>query len=389
MIEPEIFKHGEENGDSMIIHYQTQMGTDIFGLGVPNVYSGTDWDLGPTWCYLILSEPTTLIDTGRHGNAERLEKLVSLVGLTLAEIERIIITHSHEDHDANLADILSRTSSQLWAHTNYEKMIAYSSAVGGVVNNPEFPVSCWHCPMPSEFNQNCLSFQTQRSQLQVDVSIGDGESHQTQNWIFFHTPGHSPDSLCILLEKEILFSGDHVLPDITPHPSLAAYFENCRQVLPVDYADQNSVFGLINYIKSLQKIKSLPPAWIRATFPAHRLFYNGKFNVIHDLRQRADDIIQFHIQRCNDILNILNAGICNVSEISVEYFEPSLLKGVGGKFLAQNEILSHLEVLAECGDVTWQDFSTGIARPTGSHRYEQTLFKYLSNLQGILCFPGS
>ena len=107
MTEPELLNTGKENGEGMIIRYQTRKGTDIFGLGIPNVYSGTDWDSALTWCYLILNECTTLIDTGRHGNAEFLETLVDLTGITIDEIERIIITHSHEDHDGNLADIFS------------------------------------------------------------------------------------------------------------------------------------------------------------------------------------------------------------------------------------------------------------------------------------------
>jgi len=41
MIEPQIIKHGSENGDGMVIRYQTQVGTEIFGLGIPNTYSGT------------------------------------------------------------------------------------------------------------------------------------------------------------------------------------------------------------------------------------------------------------------------------------------------------------------------------------------------------------
>ncbi len=67
---PDIIVQGKDNGDGMVIHYQTTKGTDIMGLAVPNIIAYSDWDLGPTWCYLILDKKTTLIDTGRFGNFE-------------------------------------------------------------------------------------------------------------------------------------------------------------------------------------------------------------------------------------------------------------------------------------------------------------------------------
>nr|HID58381.1 MBL fold metallo-hydrolase [Desulfobacterales bacterium] len=70
----------------------------------------------PTWCHLISREQTTLIDTRRFGKVDILEGLLSSTGTNVNGIDRIIITHSHEDHDGNLADLLSKTSSQLWAH---------------------------------------------------------------------------------------------------------------------------------------------------------------------------------------------------------------------------------------------------------------------------------
>ncbi|MFC1858148.1 MBL fold metallo-hydrolase [Thermodesulfobacteriota bacterium] len=379
MHEPKIVKPGAENGDGMIVHYQTMKGTDIFGMGVPNIYQGSDWDLGPTWCYLVLSKPVTLIDTGRRGNAQLLEELISHTGSDIDRIERIVITHSHEDHDGNLADILVRISPQLWVHPIYEKMISYSSSVNGKVRNPEFPISCWHCPMPPEFNQNCLAFQEARSQLHADVYIGEKDKHESESWKFYHTPGHSPDSICILLEGEIFFTGDHILPDITPHPSRASYFENCRDAIPPRFATENGLFGLHNYIKSLYKINNLPSAREWAVFPAHRLFFHNRFNLIQDIGGRANDIIEFHIQRCQDILKIINDGIHSASEIAVEYFEPSLLKGIGGKFLGENEILCHLEFMAECGDVVWEDLKSGVVKPEDTNNYEKKLLNYLAD----------
>jgi len=87
----------------MVVHYQTSRGTDVFGMAVPNIHLETNWDLGPTWCYLILGRNITLIDTGRFGNLGVLRNLLRATGTDMEDIHRIIITHSHEDHDGNLA----------------------------------------------------------------------------------------------------------------------------------------------------------------------------------------------------------------------------------------------------------------------------------------------
>jgi hypothetical protein len=73
---PEIIITGKDNGECMVVHYRTAHGTDVFGMGVPNIYSSTDWDLGPTWCYLVFGDKTTLVDTGRRGNVEVLDNLL-------------------------------------------------------------------------------------------------------------------------------------------------------------------------------------------------------------------------------------------------------------------------------------------------------------------------
>ena len=42
-----------------------------------------------------------------------------------------------------------------------------------------------------------------------------------REWVALHTPGHTPDHLCLLRPRRAasLLSGDHVLPTITPHIS--------------------------------------------------------------------------------------------------------------------------------------------------------------------------
>ena len=56
-----------------------------------------------------------------------------------------------------------------------------------------------------------------------------------RDWVALHTPGHTGDHLCLYdPEHGAVFSGDHVLPTITPHiagrtdtdDSLAEFFDS-------------------------------------------------------------------------------------------------------------------------------------------------------------------
>jgi hypothetical protein len=97
---------------------------------------------------------------------------------------------------------------------------------------------------------------------------------------------------------------------------------------------------------------------------------------LFDGSQRAREIIQFHIDRCRDILEIIGDKPTGIKEIVVKHFPPSRLKGTG-RFLAENEIRAHLEVMHDCGDITWQRGSRDVVVPSGTNRCLSTLGSYL------------
>ena len=359
----------------MVIHYKTAKGADIFGLAIPNIYAGTDWDLGPTWCYLILGKKTTLIDTGRFGNFEVFQSLLKSTGKGFSNIDRIIITHSHEDHDGNVAEIIAVTRAELWAHTIYPRMISYHPQVKDGALHPELPGSCRLCPMPEAFYRSCLPYHQKRSSLKVDFAINDGQKLPDEDLSFLFTPGHSPDSICVVLEDEVIFTGDTVLPDITSHPSLVYAFEVNRRVLPEGYRRSNDVYGLMNYIKSLSKVAYLSSQPLKAMFPAHRLFYNGRFNLL-DSSERAKEIIRFHVDRCRDILRIIDNKPTGIADIVVQHFPPSQLTGFG-RMLAEDEIRAHIEIMEACGDVCWTDENKKLVKRTGTNNYLKAIEVHL------------
>ena len=361
---PEIIVRGKENGEGMIVRHRTSRGTEIFGLGMPNIYAHADWDLGPTWCYLIFGRKTTLIDTGRLGNFEVFISLLKSIGKKPSDVDRIIITHSHEDHDGNVAELMSAASAQLLAHELYQPMISYHADNNYGVPHPEFPGSCRLCRMPEQVYGGCLPYHERRSQLTVDIAVQDGQTLTDDAISFLFTPGHTPDSVCIVFEDEVIFTGDTVLPKITAQPTLAQIFKINNSILPEKYRQKNSVYGLMNFIKSLGKIAQLRVHPFGATFPAHRLFYNSKFNLL-DSSRRAKEIVGFHVERCRNILEIMEGRPIRIEEIVVKLFPKPRLAGVG-KSLAENEIRAHLEIMKDCGDIIWQPGSRDVIEPTGT-----------------------
>jgi glyoxylase-like metal-dependent hydrolase (beta-lactamase superfamily II) len=372
---PEIIVSGKSNGEGIVLRYPTVKGTDIFGLGIPNMYLDSDWDLGPTWCYLIAGRETSLIDTGRFGNYAVLESMLKSTGKVFSDIDRIILTHSHEDHDGSLAEILSSVQGEIWAHSIYRQMISYHPHIKDGARHPELPGSCRHCIMTEKFRSTCMQYHRERSLLDIDFAIDSDPRRPGDSLSFMFTPGHSPDAICAVLEDEVIFTGDTLLPDITPHPTLSSDFEANRRILPDSYRYENTVYGLMNYMMSLHKLTNLTPQ-PTAIFPGHRLFYNGGFNLIHSLYGRAREIIQFHIERCRDILRIMDTKPIGLDAIASQHFPASSLVGVG-KIMARDEIMAHIEVMEKCGDVCWVGESRDMVQWTGSNNFLNVIGAYL------------
>ncbi len=373
---PRVIVSGTNNGEGMILHYQTIKGTDVFGLGIPNVYVNADWDLGPTWCYLIFGRETSLIDTGRFGNYAVLESMLKSIGKDFSSIGRIILTHGHEDHDGNIAEILPSVQGELWAHSIYRQMISYHSHIKDGARHPELPGSCRQCSMPEKIYSNCLQYHQKRSVVEIDVAVDSDQRRAGESLTFLFTPGHSPDAICIVLENEVIFTGDTLLPDITPHPTLSMSFEANRRILPDIYSRENTVYGLLNYVKSLHKLANVTPQPM-AVFTGHRLFCGGAFNLVQNLHDRAREIIQFHIDRCSDILRIINSKSMELDEIVVQHFSASRLLGAG-KLMARDEIMAHLELMEECGDVSWLSKDRDRVQRTGSNHFVNVIGAYLN-----------
>jgi hypothetical protein len=128
------------------------------------------------------------------------------------------------------------------------------------------------------------------------------------------------------------------------------------------YANQFRFCLMYEYIQSqgAAQLDGLMPFWIENYF--------SKPNYLKPA-ERAAEILRFHIERCGNILRILDGRVLDLEQISIELFDPRLRKGVG-KYLSHREVMSHLELLAIHGDIAWADGPPFASKSTGTENYK-------------------
>ena len=367
----EIINQGDASGNEMTVRFRLPSGLDIYGLPTKNFYGG-HWDLGPTWNYAVMADKPFLVDAGRVGQGTRLVAMMDSVGITAQDLDFVLISHSHEDHDGGLAELVKSTRISIKAHAIYDLLIRKYVDQAPPGYKEHFPAKCWHCVMPESFYQkNCLHYHKVLQDLTIE-KIGDGLQIIAPDIASYHLAGHSPDCLAVTLGDEAIIVGDVILPGISPWPTREAMFAEVAEVIKPDYAEPHAVFGLTRYIKSLKKLGQIADRYPDIlVLPAHRLYYNDQWNGIW-LAQRVNELLDHHIQRCGAIIEILRneSDPQTAKEIAREHFEERLLEGFGS-FMATNEIISHCELLINSGDIV--SIGNNTYSTTGSTNFEDDI----------------
>ena len=162
----------------------------------------------------------------------------------------------------------------------------------------------------------------------------------------------------------VVFTGDHVLPEISPHPTMKTNFSpDIRDNLPGQYQDASKWYGLEVYLKSLKVVSDLGEGV--QVLPAHRYFNRDHFNFINT--GRARDIIQHHGERLAHIVEKLNGGEMGLEDLTRGIFEHRKLES-DNLLAGLSEIVAHVEVLEDLGDVEVIDGIRIIGTGQSNHR---------------------
>ena len=366
----EIVREGDPSGNRMIVRLVTPGGKTVHAIAVPQDSSTRT---GPTWAYLFENEGLTLIDAGAVGSYPALAEGIEAVGYSVTDLSRVIVTHGHQDHDGAIGQLQQTSNVQLWAHGIYPHLQQYDprdiqrrpasplqremDRVGRENTEPSSPDGQAEREV---YRSRHHHYVEGRRAYRVGHGITDGE--RIGDLTFMSAPGHSPDELCVRMDG-VVFTGDHVLPEITPHPTTKARYEpRVSDGLPAEYRNEDDYYGLERYLRSLKLVTDLGPDVV--VLPAHRLYNRSTFNF--ETTPRAQDVIDHHADRLARIVRRIGPGPTRLEDLTRGIFARSKLVG-GNLYAALSEVVAHIELLQDTGDVRLDDANR--LRATGSENH--------------------
>ena len=282
--------------------------------------------------YIIKGDERNLIiDTGFNRSVcyEAMQKGLAELNLDLSKTD-FMITHMHADHTGLLERLAAKTSKVYFSRIDsrvFDKDASWQPLVDYARING----------FPAEELMKALhshpGFKYSPEKLPEFTLLDNGSIIEAGGYHFqcLLTPGHTQGHICLYEEnKKLLFSGDHILYDITPHIESWSYEVN----------------SLRDYLNSLDMVYDLP---VDLVLPGHRNFFK-------DLKGRIDELKEHHKQRADEVVDVLGAEIKNAYDLAAgmtwdidcatwEEFP------IAQKWFATGEAIAHLRYLESEGRI--------------------------------------
>lgn len=303
----------------------------IIPLSIP-----TPFYVGEVNVYLIKESPLTLIDVGPKTKeaTETLRRKLRQNGVEFADIERIVLTHAHEDH-CGLAK-------QVRDEARNAKIYVHEWETGqffGRLSGDEHRNLMIRSGVPEKVFRELQEMYGEISLLTDSLAEGDFELLQDEMEIPFnsgslkvlHTPGHTPGSCSFVREaNRTLICGDCVLKRITPNPMLS----------PDPINPQNRFASLAEYLVSLARIRSYSPT----------LVYGGHGEPVTDFEEIFNRYVRAIDERQRKVIDLVSSSGITAYEVAQRLFPDSIDHDVH-RFLAISESIAHLDYAQSEGKI--------------------------------------
>jgi glyoxylase-like metal-dependent hydrolase (beta-lactamase superfamily II) len=292
----------------------------------------TPFSVGRVNCYLCTGNGLTVVDPGPATN-EAYEELVAALDrleYDLDDVERVLITHPHMDHFGIVRRIVDRSDADVFAHEDAVERLA--DPIGYFETEQSyFKPFLLSMGMPADAVDTVLELPEPYTDYQDPVAVshelsdGDGVDVGV-DLECVSTPGHVPGSMCYVASAaDAAFTGDHVLPDITPNPLLTL----------APGSDDRRTRSLPTYLESLRTLES-----VDAT-----VGYGGHGDPIPDLRSRIEETISHHLDRKERIAELVADDEPTTAYRIMREMFPDL--PATEMFPGMSEVIGHLDLLED------------------------------------------
>jgi len=159
--------------------------------------------LGRYQAYLwVDADGPTLIDTGEVGSGPAIAHDLRSVGLSPSDLDRVVLTHFHDDHTGSAAEVASWGNVQVVAH-RFDAPVIRGERSGPPPNFTEFE---------RELHAQVAAGLPGAPPVRVDHEVSDGDILDFAGGAHvIGTPGHTDGSIALHLpEHHILITGDIV-----------------------------------------------------------------------------------------------------------------------------------------------------------------------------------
>jgi glyoxylase-like metal-dependent hydrolase (beta-lactamase superfamily II) len=296
----------------------------------------TPFMVGRVNVYLIEDEPLTLVDTGPNsGKAlDELETALADHGRRVEDLELIVITHQHMDHEG-LAQILARRSrAQVAALDRLAPLLERFGDANEADDAFAEATMLRHGLSPDiavALRSVSRAFRAWGSSVQVTRTLHDGGTLELRDRMLqvFHRPGHSPtDTVFWDDARGELIAADHLIKHISSNPLLSR---------PLDGGEERPQ-ALVTYLDSLRQTRELPA----------RIVYSGHGEPIDDHVALIDERFRLHERRAQKILGLIAEQPRTAHDIAQALWGNI---AVTQAYLTLSEVLGHVDLLLNAEQV--------------------------------------
>jgi glyoxylase-like metal-dependent hydrolase (beta-lactamase superfamily II) len=307
----------------------------------------TPFAVGRVNTYLIEDDPLTLVDTGPNsGKAlDALEQALAGHGRRIEDLELIVLTHQHIDH-IGLVEILARRSGAEvaaldrlapWLAEYGRRMEADDHFAEELMNRHGVPHDVGYA-----LRAVSSAFRAWGSKGTVTMPLAHGSELALRDRTFrvLHRPGHSPtDTVFHDAENRLMIGGDHLIKHISSNPLITR---------PLDEGGERPK-SLLIYLESLRQTRAMEDVDV---------VYAGHGEEVTEHADLIDQRFRMHEKRAAKIRGLVETEPLTAYEIAQRLWGNVALTQA---FLTISEVLGHLDLLEERGEVT-EDYDGDLSR---------------------------